>query len=39
MQFNKTLKKILSFKLRKKLYKNCQHKIDTKGIKRLERLI
>ena len=39
MQFNKIFKKILSFELRKKLYKNCQHKIDTKGIKRLERLI
>ena len=39
MQFNKIFKKILSFELRKKLYKNCLHKIDTKGIKRLERFI
>jgi spore coat polysaccharide biosynthesis predicted glycosyltransferase SpsG len=39
MQFNKIFKKILSFELRKKLYKNCRHKIDTKGIKRLERFI
>lgn len=39
MQFNKIFKKILSFELRKKLYKNCKLKIDTKGIKRLERLI